>query len=331
MNRRLLILIAGLAVAPEGAAAPPRRDAQARTDMTKSSSARAPGWARDLKYDRDALPQGALVKFQLLQRDWPERNFRYILYPDGRIFLAGHSQERGGAFDVPLPTTPRRLGEAVVGEVKALLAGQALPPYGGAARPGSDSVYYVVTTPADGAARESIWHWRDGVTLPPLIERLARVRRDVDLLPERADAVPERLRAAFRVRAPLPPGTLLRLQVLGRGAHGGRNHVFELDSDGKVRYAEEQHDATSPPRAELALTGRVRGRLDPAALRRVEQALAEGRFTEQPPYLGHPGASDGTIWVLTARVRGVVHEVVYEVYRPPLIEEIERLLSAARS
>lgn len=79
------------------------------------------GFAMDR--DDDPLPEGALVKFQVIDRGAdPTYNHRWVLFPDGRLFLAWNSEQMDFTilpFDTELPDEPTAiLDAAVVQQVK---------------------------------------------------------------------------------------------------------------------------------------------------------------------------------------------------------------------
>jgi hypothetical protein len=128
--------------------------------------------------DTSPLPPDALLKFQVISRGKsPAYNYRWLLYTDGRWFLAWHSGDTSDwqtPFDTELPATPtKQLKANVVNEVKKQLQQADFltqPPYqadqtveGGSA--------YVVTAQIDGKVHEVIY---DG-DYPPLIEFLETI------------------------------------------------------------------------------------------------------------------------------------------------------------
>jgi hypothetical protein len=108
---------------------------------------------RLIRRDTSPLPSGALVKFQVISRDKdPRLNYRWVLYEDGRLFLAKHSNDTSGdyrnPFDSELPTTPTKtLSSAVVQEVRQRLTManfEQQAPYQ-AIQGMKDGTFYVVT------------------------------------------------------------------------------------------------------------------------------------------------------------------------------------------
>jgi hypothetical protein len=125
--------------------------------------------------DREPLPAGALVKFQAIGRGKsPEFNYRWLLYEDGRWFLAWHSGDTSDwqtPFDTDLPASPtKNLGSKVVKEVKKQLQQanfSSQPPYQ-ADKTVEDGSFYVVTARVDDQVHEVIYE----AVYPPLVAYL---------------------------------------------------------------------------------------------------------------------------------------------------------------
>lgn len=129
--------------------------------------------------DTDPLPPDALIKFQAIGRGKdPSYNYRWLLYTDGRWFLAWHSGDTSGdwqtPFDTPLPVSPtKQLKANVVNDIKKQLQKAnflAQPPYQ-ADQTVEDGTFYVVTAQMDGQTHEVIY---EGV-YPPLVEFLETI------------------------------------------------------------------------------------------------------------------------------------------------------------
>jgi hypothetical protein len=124
--------------------------------------------------DTEPLPAGALVRFQAISRAKdPSNNYRWLLYDDGRWFMAWHSGDTSGDWQVPfdteLPANPTRtLPRNVMNEIRQKLREANLPgqqPY--QADPTvEDGSYYVVTAMVEGREYEIIY---DAV-YPALVE-----------------------------------------------------------------------------------------------------------------------------------------------------------------
>lgn len=128
--------------------------------------------------DSEPLPAGALIKYQRINRGKnPRNNYRWVLYPDGRWFLATNSSAdlaRDMPFDGELPKQPTKtLPDDLVQQIrKALVEAKLdrLPPY--AVNPTvEDGTFDVITARIDGKIYEVIYE----AYQPPLIELLADV------------------------------------------------------------------------------------------------------------------------------------------------------------
>jgi hypothetical protein len=137
-----------------------------------------PDGAEDWEYDQDPLPPEALVKFQSLSRG-PDvsRNYRWILYPDGRLFLARHSgnvAETSIVFDTELPSIPTKiLDVATVKQVEKKLRNsnffnQAPYQFNQGVQDGS---WYVVTARLDNKIHQVIYD----AYAPPLVDFLETI------------------------------------------------------------------------------------------------------------------------------------------------------------
>jgi len=123
--------------------------------------------------DKNTLPQGAIVKFQQIGRGKsPHQNYRWVLYEDGRWFLARRSSNTNHwqvPFDTPLPTKPTKTLRAfTVAKVKKKLEEAHFfkqAPYQGH-RNAHDGVYYVITARRAHQVHEVIYEVYD----PPPID-----------------------------------------------------------------------------------------------------------------------------------------------------------------
>ncbi len=118
----------------------------------------------DLQRDQSPLPLEALVKFQAIARGndvWV--NHRWVLYRDGRLYLAwntGHDGYSTLPFDTELPDTPTQvLDKDSVNQVETQLrAGDFLqqPPYQ-IDTTVEDGTFYIVTARIDSKIHEVIY------------------------------------------------------------------------------------------------------------------------------------------------------------------------------
>ena len=130
---------------------------------------------RLIRRDIDPLPPDALMKFQAISRAKdPSNNYRWILYEDGRWFMAWHSGDTSDwqtPFDTELPTEPTaKIAKRDVKKIEKELmnagfAGQS--PYLADPRV-EGGTYYVVTARQENQVHEVIYD----AAYPPLVEYL---------------------------------------------------------------------------------------------------------------------------------------------------------------
>jgi len=125
--------------------------------------------------------------------------------------------------------------------------------------------------------------------------------------------------------SPLPADAVVKFQSIGR-LLPDLNYRYVLLRDGSLFYAAHSgqpgdarvlFDTPLPTVATRKLSGRQ--------VAAVEKALRKHKFVDQPAHQLDPQVQDGSIFVVTARVDGREHEVIYEAYAPPLVELLEEL------
>jgi YD repeat-containing protein len=128
--------------------------------------------------DTSPLPDGAWLRFQAIARaPDPRTNHRWVLYDDGRLYLAWHSRDSEGdaPFDTDLPDEPTVvLDGATVSELRALVdaGGVASSPPFVQAPDVEGGMWRVVTVRSpDGTVHEVIYD-RAG---NPMLDRLQKV------------------------------------------------------------------------------------------------------------------------------------------------------------
>ncbi|MDX1614734.1 MAG: hypothetical protein R3300_10530 [Candidatus Promineifilaceae bacterium] len=129
---------------------------------------------RLMRRDTRPLPEEALARFQYISRGKsPRRNYRWLLYDDGRFYLARHTSETGDwqtPFDTPLPDEPTdKLGWWQRRKVRQALEQSDFmnqAPYQEDTNV-RDGAYYVVTVRRDGREHEVIYV---AMTPPPVDE-----------------------------------------------------------------------------------------------------------------------------------------------------------------
>lgn len=121
--------------------------------------------------------------------------------------------------------------------------------------------------------------------------------------------------------------TVVRFQRINRGPDPSINYRWLLYDDGRIFVARHSGDTSDPyepfdtplPDTPTAVLGDD----EVAALR---AGLQEADFSSQAPYQVDETVEDGVFTVVTARLGGSVHEVIYEAVQPPPVPRLERLL-----
>lgn len=125
---------------------------------------------------------------------------------------------------------------------------------------------------------------------------------------------------------PLPPDALVKFQWINRGPNPRYNYRWVLYGDGRLflaRHSGRVDRYTGP--FDIPLPAAPTKTLPASLVRQVEQQLRKADFLHQPPYQARPKVEDGTFYVVTARLDGTVHEVIYEAYAPSLVAFLERI------
>lgn len=136
------------------------------------------------------------------------------------------------------------------------------------------------------------------------------------------DVIDERL--AGRDTRPLPAGALLRFQTISHHPDPRTNHRWELYDDGAVHLAFHSRDDEGPAPFDTELPDAPTGRLEESSVAEIRTLLEEEGFAELAPHQQLDG-EDGSWRVVTARVGGVEHEVVFDRVTTPLVERLRRV------
>ena len=136
-------------------------------------------------------------------------------------------------------------------------------------------------------------------------------------------------RLAARDVDPLPPDALVKLQSIGRGKSPAKNYRWVLHGDGRLFLARHSGDTSGDWRVpfDTALPAAPTKTVRAGTVKRVGEELKRAGFAGQPPYQVNPQTEDGTAWVVTARIDGAVHEVIYEGFQPPLVAALDKVTS----
>ncbi len=130
-----------------------------------------------------------------------------------------------------------------------------------------------------------------------------------------------------RDRDPLAPAALVKFQSLGR-LSPATNHRFVLHQDGSLYHAAHTGKNTNARILyDTPLPATPTRQVSAATVSKVEKQLRKDRFLDQPPYQVDPQVEDGSLYVVTVRLDGKEHEVIYDRYAPPLVELLELVAS----
>ena len=135
-------------------------------------------------------------------------------------------------------------------------------------------------------------------------------------------AVPSELDVRLRRREPMPmpPDALVAFERINRGKNPSPNYRWLLLDDGALylaRHSGDTSDWETP--FDTPLPKEPTRRLEESELAEVRRHLQAADLPGQPPYQLDPGVEDGAFSVVTARLDGQVHEVIYEACAPPLV------------
>lgn len=119
---------------------------------------------------------------------------------------------------------------------------------------------------------------------------------------------------AERDRSPLPAGAVVRFQAIAHGPDHRADVRWVLHDDGAVRLAAR--------RARLPTS--ASGAVEMETVREIQDLLAREQFAALAPYQWRAGEG-GALFIVTARVDGAVHEVVYDRAATPLTDRLQRV------
>lgn len=140
-----------------------------------------------------------------------------------------------------------------------------------------------------------------------------------------AGPVPEQpdLRIQRRDTDPLPDDAWLKFQFINRGPNPRYNYRWLLFDDGQLYVAWHSQDLSDPYTPfDTEWPETPSRRLEPSEVAVLRQALREADFGSQPPYQADLRVEDGSFYVVTARMDGQVHEVIYEAVYPSLLDPL---------
>lgn len=140
--------------------------------------------------------------------------------------------------------------------------------------------------------------------------------------------VPEQLdlRLKRRDTQPLPPDALLKFQLINRGKNPAVNYRWVLYEDGRwffARHSGGDSDWQTPFDTELPEA--PTRQLPADVVNEVKEKLQVADFLTQPAYQINQDVRDGGYRIVTARIDGKVHEVIYVAVNSPLLETLEKI------
>lgn len=137
------------------------------------------------------------------------------------------------------------------------------------------------------------------------------------------------IRVQNRDTKPLPKEALVKFQVINRGLSPHANYRWLLYEDGRLfidrHSGSDSSDYNFP--FDRDFPSKPTKKLPAKVVNHVKQNLIDSGFLEQPPYQLDNRVEDGTFYVVTARISGRIHEVIYEAFYPPLVEFLETIES----
>jgi hypothetical protein len=139
----------------------------------------------------------------------------------------------------------------------------------------------------------------------------------------RSGPIPNNLdsRLAYRDTKPLPADALIRFQSINRGKNQTDNYRWVLYPDGRwFLAANSGADLAKNTLFDTELPTTPTATLPADLVAKIHKALLDAKFATLPPYFVNPTVDDGGYDVITARIDGNVHEIIYEAYQPPFVE-----------
>lgn len=124
----------------------------------------------------------------------------------------------------------------------------------------------------------------------------------------------------------LPPEALLKFQVVSRGPDQSGNYRWLLYEDGRwfmVRHSGNK--SRREPPFDRDLPDRPTAQLPAETVDEVKAQLQAANFLAEPAYQIDRGVRGGSLYIITARIDGEIHRVIYDAAYPPLVEFLDEL------
>jgi len=144
-----------------------------------------------------------------------------------------------------------------------------------------------------------------------------------------AGPIPEDLdlRLIRRDTEPLPAGALIKFQAISRAKNPSNNYRWILYEDGRWFMAWHSGDTSDwQTPFDTELPAEPTANLARRDVQKIEKEIKNAGFAGQSPYLADPRVEDGTYYVVTARLKDQVHEVIYDAAYPPLVEFLDGII-----
>ena len=144
-----------------------------------------------------------------------------------------------------------------------------------------------------------------------------------------AGPIPEDLdlRLIRRDTDPLPPDALIKFQAISRAKDPSNNYRWILYEDGRWFMAWHSGDTSDwQTPFDTVLPAEPTAMIAKRDVKKIEKELKNAGFAGQSPYLADPRVEDGTYYVVTARLKDQVHEVIYDAAYPPLVEYLDGII-----
>lgn len=125
----------------------------------------------------------------------------------------------------------------------------------------------------------------------------------------------------------LPPEVLLKFQVVSRGPDQSGNYRWLLYEDGRwfmVRHSGDK--SRREPPFDRDLPDRPTAQLPAEVIFEVKAQLQAANFLAEPAYQVDRGVRGGSLYIITARIDGKIHRVIYDAAYPPLVEFLDELI-----
>lgn len=141
--------------------------------------------------------------------------------------------------------------------------------------------------------------------------------------------IPEQLdtRLQRRDTTPLPAGALVRYQLINRGKNPDVNYRWLLYDDGRWFLARHSGDTSGDWQTpfDTDYPAEPTKIFSKREVKQIRKHLEKSDFLEQQPYHLDKGVRDGGYHIITARLDGRTHEVIYAAATMPPVDFLENV------